>query len=87
MIFGILASIIVMWFSRLREYRADEGGAKLAGKTKMIAALERLKIGSEPQLTGSLAAFCINGKRSSLTELFLSHPPIDKRIESLKNKM
>ncbi|WP_375057925.1 protease HtpX [Zobellella sp. DQSA1] len=82
MVFGILASIIVMWFSRQREYRADEGSARLVGKEKMIAALERLRRGPETELEGSLAAFGINGKRHS--ELFMSHPPIEKRIQSLR---
>ena len=82
LVFGILASIIVMWFSRQREYRADEGSARLVGKDKMIAALERLRRGPEAQLEGSLAAFGINGKRHS--ELFLSHPPLEKRIQSLR---
>ncbi|ATG74561.1 zinc metalloprotease HtpX [Zobellella denitrificans] len=81
-VFGILASIIVMWFSRQREYRADEGAARLVGKEKMIAALERLRRGPETELEGSLAAFGINGKRHS--ELFMSHPPIEKRIQSLR---
>lgn len=82
LVFGILASIIVMWFSRQREYRADEGSARLVGKEKMIAALERLRRGPESQLEGSLAAFGINGKRHS--ELFMSHPPLEKRIQSLR---
>ncbi len=82
LVFGILASIIVMWFSRQREYRADEGGARLAGRDKMIAALERLRHGPESQLEGSLAAFGINGKRHS--ELFMSHPPLEKRIQALR---
>ncbi|MFP2769935.1 protease HtpX [Oceanisphaera sp. KMM 10153] len=84
LVFGILASIIVMWFSRQREYRADEGGARLAGKEKMIAALERLRRGPEVELEGSLAAFGINGKRHS--ELFMSHPPLEKRIQSLREQ-
>ncbi|MGP7734160.1 protease HtpX [Oceanimonas smirnovii] len=82
MLFGILASIIVMWFSRQREYRADEGGARLAGREKMIAALERLRHGHESQLEGSLAAFGINGKQQS--ELLMSHPPLEKRIHALR---
>ncbi len=84
LVFGILASIIVMWFSRQREYRADQGGARLAGKEKMIAALERLRRGPEVELEGSLAAFGINGKRHS--ELFMSHPPLEKRIQSLREQ-
>ncbi|WP_107852476.1 protease HtpX [Oceanimonas marisflavi] len=82
LLFGILASIIVMWFSRQREYRADEGGARLAGRDKMVAALERLRHGHESQLEGSLAAFGINGKQQS--ELFMSHPPLEKRIQVLR---
>ena len=83
MIFGVLASLIVMWFSRQREYRADAGGASLAGKYKMIGALKRLQNNIEPQLEGNLTAFGINGKRSRLTEWFMSHPPLEKRIEVL----
>ena len=83
MIFGILASIIVMWFSRQREFRADAGSAKLAGRDKMIAALERLRQGHEPQLEGTMMAFGINGKRS-MSELFMSHPPIEQRIAALR---
>ena len=83
MIFGILASIIVMWFSRQREFRADAGSAQLVGSNKMIAALERLRQGHEPQLEGSLMAFGINGKRS-MSELFMSHPPLEQRIEALR---
>jgi len=85
-IFGILASMIVMWFSRQREYRADAGGASLAGKQKMIAALERLmRNHEESRLDGQLVAFGINGKNSG--ELFMSHPPLEKRIEALRNSM
>ncbi|GFR95559.1 protease HtpX, partial [Elysia marginata] len=62
MVFGVLASVIVMWFSRQREYRADAGGANLAGRQKMIAALQRLQNNMEPQLEGSLMAFGISGK-------------------------
>ncbi|MBM3992442.1 MAG: protease HtpX [Planctomycetes bacterium] len=84
MVFGILASIIVAWFSRQREFRADAGGAALAGREKMIAALERLKSSHESTLQGQLTAFGINGKKS-LGALFLSHPPLEKRIEALRN--
>ncbi len=83
MIFGILASVIVMWFSRQREFRADAGSARLVGSNKMIAALERLRQGHEPQLEGSMMAFGINGKRS-VSELFMSHPPLEQRIEALR---
>lgn len=82
-VFGILASMIVMWFSRQREFRADAGSAKLVGKEKMIAALERLSRGHESQLEGSMMAFGINGK-SSMSEFFMSHPPIEKRIQALR---
>lgn len=82
-VFGVLATIIAMWFSRYREFKADAGSASLVGKHKMIAALERLQKLHEPQeLQGSLSAFMINGKRSAL---FMSHPPLEKRIAALKN--
>ncbi|NKI75579.1 protease HtpX [Dickeya sp. CFBP 2040] len=84
LVFGILASIITMWFSRYREFHADAGSAKLVGREKMIAALQRLKTSYEPQEASSMMAFCINGKSKSLSELFLSHPPLDKRIEALR---
>lgn len=83
MLFGVLATIIAMWFSRYREFRADAGSASLVGKEKMIAALQRLQQVHEPQeLQGSLNAFMINGKRS---ELFMSHPLLEKRIQALKS--
>ncbi|WP_224557667.1 protease HtpX [Pectobacterium versatile] len=85
LVFGILASIITMWFSRYREFHADAGSAKLVGREKMIAALQRLKTSYEPQEEGSLMAFCINGKSKSFSELFMSHPPLDKRIEALRS--
>ncbi|MGL5110390.1 MAG: protease HtpX [Vibrio ordalii] len=84
LVFGFLASFITMWYSRHREFHADAGAAKLVGKHKMIAALERLKVGQESQLEGSMMAFGINGKRS-MTELLMSHPPLDKRIAVLRN--
>ncbi|PHM46841.1 protease HtpX [Xenorhabdus miraniensis] len=84
-VFGILASIITMWFSRYREFHADAGSAKLVGREKMIAALQRLKTSYEPQEEGRMMAFCINGKSKSFSELFLSHPPLDKRIEALRS--
>ena len=84
MVFGILASVIVMWFSRQREFRADAGAARLAGRDKMIAALERLRHGHESQLEGSMMAFGINGKRS-FSEFFMSHPPLEQRIEALRH--
>jgi heat shock protein HtpX len=85
-VLGILASMIVMWFSRQREFRADRGGAKLAGREKMIAALERLKAAHEPaQLPEQMAAFGISGGRDGgWKRLFMSHPPLDERIAALQ---
>lgn len=84
---GILASIIVMWFSRRREFYADAGGARLAGRQKMIAALERLKTSvQQPHLPDQLAAFGINGGLGAgIKRLFMTHPPLDERIAALKN--
>ncbi|GAA5109644.1 protease HtpX [Orbus sasakiae] len=85
-VFGILASIITMWFSRRREFYADAGSARIVGAHKMIAALERLKVSYEPKEDASIMAFCINGvKKAKFSELFMSHPPLDKRIEALRN--
>ncbi len=85
-ILGILASIIVMYFSRLREFRADAGGASLAGREKMIAALERLKAGAgEPHLPDQLVAFGISGSlKQGLGGLFRTHPSLDDRIAALR---
>lgn len=86
-ILGILASAIVMWFSRYREYRADEGGAALAGKSAMINALRRLQQEQElpNQLPDSMVAFGINqGVRDGLMKLFASHPPLEERIKALE---
>jgi heat shock protein HtpX len=85
-VLGILASMIVMWFSRQREFRADRGGAKLAGREKMIAALQRLKAAHEPaQLPDQMAAFGISGQRNhGWNRLFMSHPPLDERITALQ---
>jgi heat shock protein HtpX len=84
-LFGILASILVMWFSRQREFRADAGGGRLAGREKMIAALERLKQGTEvAPLPDALAAFGISGKTSGISRLFMTHPPLEERIERLR---
>ena len=84
---GILASMIVMWFSRQREFRADAGGAKFAGRMKMIAALEALKRPRDPEpLPDSFAAFGIaGGTPSGFKRLFMSHPPLDERIAALKD--
>ncbi|HSC74877.1 MAG TPA: protease HtpX [Pseudomonadales bacterium] len=85
MVFGIGASMIVAAFSRYREFRADAGGASLAGREKMIAALERLKVSHESTLQGQLTAFGINTGKKTMGELFMSHPPLEKRIEALRN--
>jgi len=83
MVFGIFASMIAMWFSRWREFRADSGGASLAGRHKMIAALERLQRNHEEStLPGQIAAFGIAGGAS---KLFSSHPPLEERIAALRN--
>jgi len=83
---GILASIVVMWFSRQREFRADAGGARLAGREKMIAALERLKTGAGEPLPDQLAAFGIaGGRRTGIRALFTTHPSLDDRIARLRS--
>jgi heat shock protein HtpX len=86
LLLGILASIIVMWFSRQREFRADHGGASLAGREKMVAALQRLRAQQQPAaLPDQLAAFGISGGiGSGLKRLFSSHPPLEERIEALR---
>ena len=85
MVLGILASIIVMWFSRQREFRADYGGAHLAGKQNMIAALERLRLQHAAPLPEKMAAFGISGgKASGFKKLFMTHPPLEERIAVLK---
>lgn len=82
-VLSFLASIIVMWFSRWREFRADAGGARLAGREKMIAALQRLKQAHEPEeMPAEMAAFGIHG--GEWKKLFASHPPLDERIEALR---
>ena len=88
-VLGILASVIVFWFSRRREFRADSGGARLAGTGKMIAALERLKAASEPvPLPDQLAAFGMSGRaRSGIARLFMTHPPLDERIAALRQTL
>jgi heat shock protein HtpX len=85
-VLGILATLIVAWFSRRREYRADRGGAALAGSGNMIAALRRLGGDEQSTLPQSVAAFGINGAGGGLAGLFRSHPPIAERIEALKNQ-
>ncbi len=84
MVLGVLASVIVMWFSRQREFRADAGGANLAGRSKMISALEKLKINHEQAtLPERMAAFGIAGG-SSFSKLFSTHPSLDERIDALR---
>ena len=87
LLLGVLASIIVMYFSRQREFRADAGAAQLAGRQKMIAALERLQAQHEPAgLPDKVAAFGISGKDGlGLKRLFMTHPPLSERIEALRN--
>ncbi|QWF69780.1 protease HtpX [Methylomonas paludis] len=81
---SILASMLVMWFSRYREFRADAGGANLAGRQKMISALQALQRVNEPaELPGQLAAFGITG--TGVQRLFMSHPPLEERITALQN--
>ena len=87
LVLGILATMIVMWFSRYREFRADAGGANLAGRHKMIAALQRLgaQYGTPPQLPDQVKAFGISGTAGwGLKRLFMSHPPLEERIAALQ---
>ena len=82
---GILASILVFWFSRYREFRADAGGARLAGRENMIAALERLRRGPTEELPEQLGAFGISGGvKAGMARLFASHPPLEERIARLR---
>ena len=85
-VLGILASIVVMWFSRQREFRADHGGASLAGRDKMISALRQLQRAHEPaQLPSQMKAMGISGvTKSGLARLFMSHPPLEDRIAALE---
>jgi len=85
-VFGILATPLVMWFSRWREFRADRGGAELAGTGNMIAALEELKRVHEPLAAPQFAAFGIadGNAAGALARLFMSHPPLDERIAALR---
>jgi len=87
LVLGFLASLIVMWFSRQREFRADNGGAALAGREKMIAALERLKAAHEPShLPDQMAAFGIRPREGGLAGLLMSHPPLEQRIAALRGQ-
>ena len=87
MVLGLFATMIAMWFSRRREFRADAGGAALAGKPKMIAALERLaQTYGESSLPKQVAAFGISGGvGGGLKRLLMSHPPLEERIAALRN--
>jgi heat shock protein HtpX len=86
LVLGILASMIVMWFSRQREFRADAGGANLAGRPSMIGALERLRSAHPQPLPDKMAAFGISGTiGSGLKRLFMTHPPLEERIAALRN--
>jgi heat shock protein HtpX len=85
MVFSILASVIVMWFSRYREFHADAGGANLAGRQKMIDALRALQRAHDPEaLPGGMAAFGITG--GGFSRLFMSHPPLEERIAALQQQ-
>ena len=85
-VFGILASLIVFWFSRQREFRADAGSAELGGREKMIAALEKLRGNvKQPHLPDQMAAFGISGRIDrGFKRYFMTHPPLEERIEALK---
>ena len=86
LVLGVLASVIVMWFSRHREFRADSGGAKLAGRENMIAALQRLQAVQETQtnLPAQMKAFGISGGGGGISRLFMTHPPLEERIAALR---
>jgi len=85
LVLGILASMIVMWFSRYREFRADSGGARLEGRDAMIGALERLRQQHPQPLPEQMAAFGISGTLGQgLKRLFMTHPPLEERIAALR---
>jgi heat shock protein HtpX len=86
MVFGLIASMIAMWFSRYREFRADAGGASLAGRDKMVAALQRLAQNHEQNtLPKQIAAFGISGAVGhGMRRLLMSHPPLEERIAVLR---
>ena len=89
-VLSILASIIVMWFSRRREFRADVAGAQLAGSGAMIGALQRLQreSGQASDMPDSMMAFGISSipKKKNLAKLFMTHPPLEERIHALQNR-
>ena len=84
---GFLANFVVMWFSRHREFHADKGGAELAGREKMISALQALQRVNQPHdLPGEMAAFGISGGLGEgMKKLFMTHPPLEDRIAALRN--
>ena len=85
-VLSVFATMIVMWFSRRREFRADQGGADLAGREKMIAALRRLQGDNTDDLPAEFAAFGISGGRpTGFRALFMSHPPLEERIAALES--
>jgi heat shock protein HtpX len=85
LVLGILAGMIVAWYSRRREFRADHGGAELAGTGNMIGALEVLKSSQGPPMPPQMQAFGINtGSEGGFARLFMSHPPLDERIAALR---
>ncbi len=85
LVLGILATLIVLWFSRRREFRADAGGAHLSGKENMISALRRLETLHPPSLPEKMAAFGISGSTGmGIARLFMTHPPIEERIAALE---
>jgi heat shock protein HtpX len=87
-VLGILASIIVSWYSRRREFRADRGGADLAGKGNMIEALQMLKRSQGQPMPQQMQAFGINtGSTEGFMRLFMSHPPLDERIAALQSSV
>lgn len=87
LVLGFLASMIVMWFSRQREFRADAGGASLAGRQNMIAALQRLQQGQAAPMPDELVAFGISNRGASgVSKLFMSHPPLSERIAALQKQ-
>ena len=85
LVLGILASMIVFWFSRRREFRADHGGAQLAGRQKMIAALQKLQRAHPDPLPDQMAAFGIAGSLKKFGRLFMTHPPLEERIRALQS--
>ncbi len=87
LVFGLLASLVVMWFSRRREFEADRGAAHLTDSRKMIAALRRLQTSQEPsRLPEEMAAFGIRPRSGGLSRLLMSHPPLEERIAALERQ-